>query len=81
MFLRVLGRSKNGIQDRLPCQSTSGCPDLLEMETGDFVAIGKDVSDLASSLPAGTGRGPGEKMVLIPRKVPIAAKSDIPSKT
>ena len=57
-----------------------GCPDLLEMESGDFAVIGKDITEHAAALlPTGSGCGPGERIVQIPRLTLIAAKGDIPA--
>jgi hypothetical protein len=78
MFMRVLGRSKKaaGVS---ACRDSAACPDIVETETGDFVAIGKDVTELAAKLPHGAGCGPTERMVLIPRHILVAAKADIPN--
>ncbi len=54
------------------------CPDLYELETGDFVAIGKDVTDeVIDSLPADTSISKGEKAIKIPRKIMISAIKNI----
>ena len=55
-----------------------GCPDIWELDNGDFAIIGIDMTNLASQLPPSAGCGPDERMVRIPRKVLIRAKSDIP---
>lgn len=58
----------------------AGCPDIWELEDGDFAIIGITITAEASrNLPATVGCGPDESIVLIPRNVLIAAKRDIPS--
>ena len=59
-----------------------GCPDLFELETGDFVVIGKDITpEIISQLPQGATCGRDERIVVIPRKTLILAKPHIPDKT
>jgi hypothetical protein len=75
MFTRRLG--PNG-QTTL-CAGGAKCPDILEMESGDFAIIGTDITrEALDSLPAGSGCGPDERVVRIPRKTLILARSDIP---
>lgn len=57
-----------------------GCPDIWELENGDFAVIGADITDAAGSLPASAGCGPDERMIRIPRKTLILAKGDIPDR-
>lgn len=60
-----------------PC--LQGCPDIFELENGDFVAIGRTVtSELTPHLPADASCGPDEAIVWIPRKTLVLAKADIP---
>jgi len=57
------------------------CPDLWEMDTGDFVAIGKDVTGIVGDdLPPDNVISEGERAILIPRKILVSAKSNIPNK-
>jgi hypothetical protein len=75
MFTRRLGISS-------PEQNfcAKSCPDILEMADGDFAIIGADITpDAASNLPAGSGCGPGERIVRIPRALLMRAKADIPA--
>lgn len=58
----------------------NGCPDIWELENGDFAVIGSDITELASKLPPSAGCGPDERMVRIPRKTLVLAKSDIPDR-
>jgi hypothetical protein len=48
------------------------------LDGGDFAIIGTDISDVAGRLPASASCGPDERIIKIPRKTLILAKSDIP---
>lgn len=77
MFLRRLGPDPhaNGAQTI----ALKGCPDIFELESGDFAIIGIDITDRSvSHLPATAGCGPDERIVLLPRKTLVLAKGDIP---
>lgn len=56
----------------------SGCPDIWELESGDFAIIGSDISEAAPQLPSTASCGPDERIVRIPRKTLVLAKRDIP---
>ena len=59
----------------------NNCPDIFELESGDFAIIGIDITDIAiSKLPATAGCGPDERIVFIPRNLLVNAKADIPGK-
>jgi len=58
----------------------SGCPDIWELDSGDFAIIGTDISGAASALPPSASCGPDERIVRIPRKTLVLAKSDIPDR-
>ena len=77
MFIRRLGLDHAA--GALPCASGHGCPDILELETGDFAVIGADITSAAGQLPAGSGCGPGERMVRVPRALLVRARADIPA--
>jgi hypothetical protein len=78
MFLRRLGPDPHA--NGAMTSSLKGCPDILELETGDFAVIGVDITEQAEgSLAFGASRGPDERIVRIPRKTLVLAKSDIPS--
>lgn len=78
MFLRRLG--PNNREGSALCAAGSSCPDILEMETGDFAVIGTDITEEARGrLLAGSGCGPGERIVLVPRKTLVLARPDIPA--
>jgi hypothetical protein len=58
----------------------SGCPDIFELNTGDFAIIGIDETDLIRPhLPASAGCGSDERIVRVPRNVLVNARNDIPT--
>ena len=74
MFLRRLGPESSR------CQAGHACPDILELNDGDFAVIGPDITtDALGKLPTGSGCGPDERIVRIPRRVMISARPDIPA--
>jgi hypothetical protein len=79
MFLRRLGPGPHA--DGAPRCAARSCPDIFELTSGDFAIIGKDITATAASrLPESAGCGPDERIVLLPRKTLVLAKSDIPEK-
>ena len=77
MFVRRLGPDPHASGARTP--AVQGCPDIFELETGDFAVIGKDITrEAASKLPPDASCGPDERIVIIPRRAFILAKKDIP---
>ena len=57
----------------------SGCPDIFELESGDFAIIGINITEKAiAQLPPSAGCGPDESIVWIPRKTLVLARPDIP---
>jgi hypothetical protein len=49
------------------------------LDEGDFAVIGADITETAiDKLPPGSGCGPDERIVRIPRSVLTRAKSNIP---
>ena len=77
MFIRRLGLNLSA--GPFACASGHGCPDILELANGDFAIIGADITAAADQLPAGSGCGPNEKMVRIPRALLVRARMDIPA--
>lgn len=76
MILRRLGPQP----DAALCVNGRACPDLFELTTGDFAIIGADITEEASScLPPGSGCGPEERIVRVPRRTLVLARSDIPA--
>jgi len=78
MFARRLGPDPHaGGAKSAGCD---GCPDIWELEDGDFAVIGADITDAAGKLPPTVGCGPDERIVRIPRKTLVLAKHDIPDR-
>jgi len=76
MFIRRLGSDPHAGGART--NAARGCPDIFELETGDFAVIGIDMTSAASRLPLDASCGPDERIVRIPRKTLVLAKADIP---
>lgn len=76
MFVRRLGPDPHAGGHRTA--ALRGCPDIFELDSGDFAVIGIDITDTARHLPADASCGPDERMVRIPRRTLVLAKSDIP---
>lgn len=75
MFLRRLGPAP----ERSQCSSGHNCPDIFEMRSGDFAVIGVDITDAAAhALPPDAACGPTERIVQVPRRLLVLARSDIP---
>lgn len=75
-FLKRIGPDphENGVAS-VGCR---GCPDIWELDSGDFAVIGTDITDAVTDLPPSASCGPDERMVRIPRKTLVLAKADIP---
>lgn len=66
-----------GVTEEMCC-GMKRCPAILELEDGDFAIIGEDITESASgSLPPTAGCAPSERIIRLPRKVVLAAKSDL----
>ena len=78
MFAKRIGPDPhaNGVQS-VGCR---GCPDIWELDDGDFAIIGLDMTACADRLPPTAGCGPDERMVRVPRNVLVTAKRDIPDR-
>lgn len=75
-FARRLGRSP---QELGLTSSTESCPDLWELSNGDVAVIGRVAApELLERLPASASVGADEQLVIIPRRLMVAAKPDIP---
>ena len=81
IFIMILRRIGTPPQEREShCVGCNHCPDLFELEDGDFAVIGSDVTEtLRGVLPADAGCGDNERIVRIPRAVLLAARADIPT--
>jgi hypothetical protein len=77
-FLRRIGPDPHEGGAQTPC--LRGCPDIWELDSGDFAVIGADITNLAGALPPSAGCGPDERMVKVPRKTLVLAKPDIPDR-
>lgn len=73
MFLRRLGIERGAPQ---ACAGGRSCPDILELADGDFAIIGRDITQHAAELPAGSGCGPDERIVRIPKAILLRALRD-----
>jgi hypothetical protein len=77
MFLRRIGPTPQ-VNDLL-CVGCRNCPDIWELDNGDFAIIGKDITDDATpNLPPSAGCGSDERIVRLPRIVLVNAKTHIP---
>lgn len=60
--------------------SAEGCPDIWELEDGDFMVIGvRKTAELRAQLPPTANCGHDEEIVIIPRSTLLLAKKDIPN--
>jgi hypothetical protein len=63
------------------CTSGRTCPDVLELDSGDFAVIGADITaESLPLLPAGSGCDSHERVVRIPRELLVRIRSEIPEK-
>ncbi len=60
------------------CTAALNCPDVLELQDGDFAVIGADMTTTAAQLPVGSGCGPEERIVRVPRSVMLQVRARIP---
>jgi hypothetical protein len=78
MILRRLGPDPHA--NGAKTVALNGCPDIFELESGEFAIIGSDITELSSKhLPPSASCGPDERIIRIPRKTLVLAKSDIPN--
>ncbi|MEU6866039.1 hypothetical protein ABZ924_22750 [Streptomyces sp. NPDC046876] len=74
-FARRLGKSA---QELGSSKDEDECPELWELDNGDVVVIGRDLTEAyASRLPAGVALAPDERLVVIPGIMLRSAKPDI----
>lgn len=75
-FLRRIGPDPH--EGGRKSSSASGCPDLLELDNGDFAVIGVDITEQAAGkLPPTAGCGPDERIIRIPRSLILGAQAEI----
>lgn len=77
MFKRRIGLDPHLQIPRTP--AASGCPDVWELEDGDFAVIGiEKTAVLAPHLPPTASCGPDESIVVIPRELLVHVRDYIP---
>jgi hypothetical protein len=77
MFLKRIGPDPHA--NGAKTAACDGCPDIWELENGDFAVIGIDITAMAmGKLPKTAGCGPDERIVRLPRSLLVNAKRDIP---
>jgi hypothetical protein len=65
MFVRRLGPDPHANGARTV--AANGCPDIFELESGDFAIIGSDITEASTSqLPPTASCGPDERIIRIP---------------
>lgn len=81
-FKKRMGKDPHTLPEAIAngkSSALSGCPDVWELNNGDFAVIGiRKTSELVGLLPESAGCGPDEEIVLVPREVMLNAATDIP---
>ena len=78
MFLKRIGPDPHA--NGTKTAACDGCPDIWELENGDFAVIGIDITAAAiGKLPETAGCGPDERIICLPRNLLVKAKRDIPN--
>jgi hypothetical protein len=75
-FLRRIGPDPHA--NGAKTSSANGCPDIWELDSGDFAVIGPDITDAVGILPPTAGCGPDERIVRLPRYSLVNAAPFIP---
>lgn len=76
MILRRLGPGPEAAL----CSGGRSCPDIFELTCGDFAVIGTDITEQGTAwLPPGSGCGPTERIIKLPRRTLVLARPDIPA--
>jgi hypothetical protein len=79
MFSKRLGPDPHAVGAK--SAGCDGCPDIWELDNGDFAIIGIDITEVAvAKLPPTAGCGPDERIVRLPRNLLLNAKRDIPDR-
>ena len=79
MFKKRIGTPPH--KDGTNSHGKVGCPDIWELESGDYAVIGIDkTSELAPHLPQDASCGPDERIVLVDRRIFVGAKQNLPDK-
>lgn len=75
-FARRLGKSPEELGNT---NDMRDCPDMWRLTNGDVAIIGRDLTAAYESrLPEGVTLSAGERLVVVPGNMLIAAKADIP---
>lgn len=75
-FVRRLGKSAAELGNTSQGKT---CPDIWELSDGDIAVVGTDMTEaFAGRLPGDVSVGAHERLVVIPRNMVIAAKSELP---
>ncbi|MDR3548573.1 MAG: hypothetical protein P4M11_09985 [Candidatus Pacebacteria bacterium] len=78
-FIKRIGPSPQASEAQ--CVACWGCPDIWELDNGDFAVIGTDITDdVRQKLPPTAGCAPDERIVRLPRNLLVNAKRDIPDR-
>jgi hypothetical protein len=72
----VVRRLGTAPAERRGCSGSGDCPDVFELESGDFAIIGQDATG-GIALPADAGCSAEERVVVVPRAVLLAAFADL----
>jgi hypothetical protein len=60
-------------------RTTDDCPDIWELSNGDIALVGRDVTEaFADRLPSDVRVAVDERIVVLPRNMLVAAKTDLP---
>jgi hypothetical protein len=79
IFIRRIGPDPH--ENGAKTSACRGCPDIWELDNGDFAVIGIDITEAAApQLPSTAGCGPDERIVRLPRNLLVNAKRHIPDR-
>jgi hypothetical protein len=77
-FVRRMGESP---QELGVSSSSSSCPDIWELDSGDVAVVGRDVTELfADRLPPEVSVAHDERMVVVPGVTFVSAARHLPDK-
>lgn len=75
MFKRRIGPIPNSTSGS---SGANGCPDIWELENGDFAIIGFQASaEIISTLPESASIEGDEAMIVVPRAVVLGARKNL----
>lgn len=81
VFKKRLGKNPRSLPEMKnhKCSTLFDCPDVWELENGDFAIIGlRRTTELKDILPESAHCGEEEEIVIVPRIILTNAKPDIP---